>query len=213
MKSFLLFTVLILGLTLSACASGALPIYVASSNISFLENFKEDAFKEYSKRIVQNRLAFESDIDRFYLNSLILSEQEQLLTSQGILYLNRKEEELRIRMDLAEAQSIRNLNEYLNSLDRQINLNKRYLNSVIELQRENAERTIRLALQIEATAQKLQENAAQRREIQMINAQARLEEAKNRSTELDFQKLLMEMHGEVEEPKVPEPITPEVPVS
>jgi len=202
MTTFLLATIFFVG-----CGGNYTGMYVASTNKSFISNIRDSEFDRLSKELIQNRVAFEEDLDNFYIRTLYLAEKEGNLDTDGIIYLNQKEAELREQMDAVEKQSIDNIDAYIRSFDEQIEKNDKYIVSILDSDKLMAERITQLSIQLNEKISVLQEDAAKRREIQFMRAQAKIREADNESARIKLEEEMF--FAEFEEVETPEPVTPE----
>jgi hypothetical protein len=118
-------------LTLSGCCDYGL-VFVTTKNESYMTQLKNNEFEYWRSRILERRVEFENDMEKFIVDTIIESRDRGILDANGIIYLMEREVFLRNTFDSNEARAIDMIGRRMRSYDDLITLNVKARNDSIE---------------------------------------------------------------------------------
>lgn len=193
--------ILMVALIFNACVANHVPFYVSGKTETLAEVRKQQEAEDYLERFKARRIKFEQELSAFYINTLRESEVKGVLTTEGIMFTNKLESELRAQFDANEAAALAQLEKNLLFYDDIIELQGMNRQSITQAQIDDSAAFQELVVELSKFTMKELQAAADRRLAYL--------EAKETLADRRFQ---TPNEPPVEEPPLEEPPLEEPPV-
>jgi hypothetical protein len=150
-------------LTAAGCVSNHVPFYIAGKTEAYMEARKQNEQVYWTGKIKERRITFERDLDAFYVDTLKTAQENNLLTPEGVVYLDLKVQQLRNEFDANEAEAIQQVATNLKFYDDIAALQAKVVESVLDEEETRAKAFQAIAGDVESFATEMAKKAAERR--------------------------------------------------